>query len=112
MNYITDVEKKILTSSDIKVIIEACSANLVSEITFGDLHIKFSSAEIEQKSLEINSEIKQPDAQVEHQAIVAEEVSLREDDLANMILSDPAEYERLQVLGELEDAGYHRTEQD
>lgn len=91
-------------------LIKACSEAGVSELQFDNLRVTFNSKSSDTKRQEpqiqeyetpVFPEIVEA-KQAERQAISAEELNLREDELAMKLITDPAEYERLLVSGELD----------
>ena len=96
---------------DLCQLIRECGRAGVVELTLDPVRVVFSNrpAEEEKQSL-----LKWPAAAKTSAAkfspeqneidLMSAELSLREDQLANALLEDPAEYERLMMAGELDDA--------
>lgn len=95
-----------LSCKELCELVVVCAKSGVAEITFDGAFVKFSSApaeiRIEHRDIQENKE------EVE-KAILEEEVSASEEDIAEMMIENPSEYERLQLLGELEDVDNKRV---
>ncbi len=107
-------EKRLLSFKEICSIIKTCGASRVAELKFGDLHITFH--EPVKEGLDTVNELSQkytthPDAeisdeqrkQLEKHALAEDEIRLREDQLDQMLIESPSEYEELQAQGDLEE---------
>ena len=98
--------KKNLTIKDVLSIINMCGASGVSELKYGDLFLSFKkekgSSEIPLSSYPQNQVDK---IKFDAQLFAAEEIRTKEDELANKIVENPAEYEDLLLAGDLEDVG-------
>lgn len=81
-------------------LIKTCGESGVSEISFDTLHVKFAPTPPATKREVVT--FAEADPLQEQHAILKDTLSLREDDLAMKLITDPAEYERLLVAGELE----------
>lgn len=112
--------KNNLDAADICTIIEACAKFGVSKLSFADLHVHLGPQsdvpKIEPHSstndAAMSDVVASPEAAISEEkhkkfteeAIVYSELETREDQLDNMIIENPSEYERLMTEGELEDA--------
>lgn len=100
-----------LTSEDVCSIIRACSESGVMELEFQDLHIVLGKqAKPPQDSIGagVTEVIPTPEPQIKEQdlppdELLKQEIQAREEQLAQMMLEDPAEAERLQLEGDLSD---------
>lgn len=107
--------KLLLNTDDVCSIIKACGEHKVAELKFGGLYLKFDNPTgvMVGKDFQISQSVPQshPDTeiserqakQIEQEVIAVAEIQTKEDRLAQMMLEDPAEYERLLQSGELED---------
>lgn len=87
-------------------LIRACGESGVSELSFDTLHVKFGPKHTPATKRE--DDVTAPsvaDPVQESQDLLKETLMLREDDLAMKLITDPAEYERLLVAGELDGEG-------
>lgn len=99
---------------DLCQLIRECGRAGVTELTLDPVRVVFSPKPTEQEK---NTSIAWAPAAKTSAAtnspeqneldLMRAELSLREDQLANVLLEDPAEYERLMMAGELEDAVEH-----
>lgn len=103
---------KSLKSKDICNIIRVCSKSHVSRIKMGDLEIEFRGSGIEKQvpvtiaeatNCEKPQNLEASYATVEEEVIEQEGVKLREEQLLQMAIEDPVEYEKLIASGDLED---------
>lgn len=94
-------------------IIESCSQHNVTKLKFGDLELEFAARKPEHASpgasaqepvLPPDAEISEVQAQEEIREIEAENVRLREQELAEKLLTDPEAFERQLQEGDLADA--------
>jgi hypothetical protein len=93
-------------------LIKACSESGVTELQFENLRVTFNSkssdtkrtelTQIQELRLEPSDPAFREYGEAEKRAIRADELNIREDDLAMKLITDPAEYERLLVSGELD----------
>lgn len=95
-----------LTSKDICNIIKQCSYSGVTHFNFGDLQISFKQSQLkaEENSITPGTEILGDElSQAEETATIQNEVQTREEQLEEMLLTDPLQFEELIRNGELED---------
>lgn len=84
-------------------LIKTCGESGVSELSFDTLHVKFARTSPATKREEAQAMVQAvADPVQESRDLLQETITLREDDLAMKLITDPAEYERLLVAGELE----------
>jgi hypothetical protein len=107
---------KLFTLDQLESLIKVCGECGVSELDLDKLHVKFSSKSSQQIQT-ISQAFQQSDADTtekdELRAFEQEEFSVKTDQLAEMALTDPVEFERLQALGDLTDeAGHSEAQQD
>lgn len=79
-------------------ILETCGEFKVSKLSIGDLHLEFSQSERVQApppATEIAAQ--------ERMAVLQDEQKIKQDQLENMLLEDPEQYEELLLRGELVD---------
>ena len=91
-----------LTASEVCEIIKVCAASGVARIQYGALEVDFGSQSVAaepQPHVVEESVI----SQVEQEAVLSAEVNAKQEELSSMLLTDPSEYERLMLLGDLED---------
>ena len=112
MNYLSleSVDQKTLSRNDLLKLIKACKENGVQELKFQGLHLTFGATEIvAQESPPLATEIVEDRANEQEaltvKSALADKISEKEDEVANLMITDPAEYERLILEGELSDAG-------
>jgi hypothetical protein len=92
---------------EIKDIIKTCAEYGVSRVKIGEIEVVFGentqiSPKIAKKPLKVKDNPTKR-IEVEQEAIGQAEVKLKEDYIDNLLLEDPAEYERLAIQGELSD---------
>lgn len=106
-------EKSLLSFRELCSIIKTCGSNNVAELKFGDLHVRFHQAVVVQQQQPPKVETTHPDTeisdeqreQLENVALVRDEIATKEDQLDQMLIESPSEYERLIAEGDLEDDG-------
>lgn len=84
-------------------LIKACRANAISELTLGDLRIVIGDAgtlPLAPKFVSKGTNKKIED--IRREANLMENLEFSADSLAHALVEDPAEYERMIILGELE----------
>ena len=93
-------------SKEIIAIIRTCRAQGVSSFQHGDLHICFGTPAIEKSTnpaeppaIGTEGEI----ARIETEGLIQEEIKVKDDELATMLIEDPARYEELLSEGDLTD---------
>ena len=109
-NYLT---KKDLTPSEICKIIRQCGDSGVSELKFGNLSLSFKAIKDDQTYNQTKDVLyRNSEASEENQTDLMDEsvkeeleVVRKEEDLANMVLEDPAAYEEYMANGDLIDLG-------
>lgn len=104
-----ETQAKNLTASEICSIIKECARQNVAEMTFGELHVKFQplGERIEVPGPSANHlRVRVPAKtleKIETEAVKQGELAVKEDDLAQMLIDDPAQYEKLLLQGDLTD---------
>lgn len=112
--------KNLLSSADIVSIIEVSGKSGVSELKFGGLHVKFDTPverlkhthgffipemRVEQHPLNPpDTEISATQRQVAQEALEADELDLRYQQIADLMIEDPLRAEELLRDGQLEEA--------
>lgn len=107
--------KNLLSSADIVSIIEVSGKSGVSELKFGGLHVKFGkpsddtqqtqALRVEQHPLNPpDTEISATQRQVAQEALEADELDLRYQQIADLMIEDPLRAEELLRDGQLEEA--------
>lgn len=97
-------EEKALTTQDICAIMEACSKTSVSKLKFGGLSLEFDRPTNPNRTVEENFPVPLVVAEKnERDAILRDEVALREEQIKEMRITDPLRAEELLLAGELED---------
>ena len=111
-----------LRTEDICTIIKLCSESRVASLKWGDLCVEFGPAKttpwafpMESAHTEAVSPAPSPekaDTQ-EQETLLSDELRVKDDQLALMVIEDPAQYEELISSGELdeEDEREHGTEE-
>lgn len=100
-------EKITFSAKDLCVIIDACKQGGVRELAVGGLMLKFSSLVTLQPKA--NDGLVGPDLRdADHvaqskEALEIDELLTKEEQLAQLMIEDPVEYERQIVAGELEE---------
>jgi predicted Mrr-cat superfamily restriction endonuclease len=97
-----------LNSTDICAILRACREAGVSELEFGTLRVTLGkTARIVQEeaaqSLATETEISAHQVKQAREAFELDELRMREDQLAELLITDPARAEQMLIDGELED---------
>lgn len=93
-----------LKPRDLLELVKVCSESGVSEISLQDIRIVFgpkTRVQEQQEIIEAQETLREA-AEVERKYIDKSEQELREEQLALLLLEDPAEFERLEALGELD----------
>lgn len=110
-----EAEPKNLTSQEICAIIKECARQNVAEMTYGELHVKFQPLG-ERVEMHLEPSMKRVRVpaktleKIETEAIKTGELAVKDDDLAAMLIEDPAQYEKLVLQGDLtDDANDGRT---
>jgi hypothetical protein len=101
--------KTTLDASDICAILKACGEHGVAELKFGDLQVVFppkwgswpGQRPLTPASSSDNALSEAQTSIVAAETLEKEAISLKEDQLAELLLTDPLEYERLESEGEL-----------
>ena len=107
-----------LSGSEVCDIIEACQASQVAEIQCGELHVIFARDAYTRKIPVSTDGVTSDDVENIQQresenANIHSDLSEREDDLEELILTNPEKYEELVEKGELEDVdGASDTEEE
>ena len=108
------IEKRLLNFKELCSIIKTCGANNVAELKFGDLCVSFHKKVETQQPIEsehkhnTHTDTEISDEQREQMgkaALEHDEIMTREDQLDQMLIESPSEYERLIAQGDLEDDG-------
>lgn len=98
---------KVIETNDILRILKECAKLGVSHLKMGELEISFSPVEMRAEIPKKVREKPRLQAQYEKESIETQEVTLKQDKLDELMLSDPEEYERLLSEGELIDEEAH-----
>ena len=116
--------KRDLKANDICGLIEVCGRSGVASMKWGDLELTFQTELKEQhltqqawpvpiSPLSADTEISEAKHKnyddFQRTRLESDEQRLREDQLAEMLLTDPVQYEELLASGELEDEKVHRS---
>lgn len=100
---------KNLTAQEICSIIKECARQGVAEMTYGELHVKFQPlGEREEAPAHVppSQRVRVPAKtldKIESDSLRNDELAVKEDDLAQMLIEDPAQYEKLVLQGDLAD---------
>lgn len=113
------LRKSVLKAEEVCSIISTCGTANVSELSFGDLHVRFGAPKPERQpeplapvgqsqpttppSPETVLSEKEAD-RIAKETLELQELLTREQQMAELNLTDPVEYERQLAAGELEDA--------
>lgn len=100
-----------LSSQEVDAIIRSCRENGVTSLKVRDLEITFSQPVKVSEDKKPTPEVSVPvpemtDAEIKiknREALEHDEVSLKEDRIANLLITDPLKYEQMLLDGELED---------
>lgn len=100
---------KIFTTAEICEIIRACGEAGVVELKFHDIHLKLIP-QIERKQEKPSpsslpaTEIAEPNHEkLNERALLSEELTVKEDQLADLAITDPFQAEQLRLAGEIDD---------
>ena len=104
---------ELLKSVDICNILDACFRNGVTRLTFGGLNVSFvtlpkmehESVSAETIAEEVLGNTIQAQQQAENLSHEEQGILLREDQIAELLISDPAKAEEMMMYGELEPEG-------
>lgn len=110
----TAPEKRVLSFREICSIIKSCGESRVAELKFGDLHITFHQpvkegldavkAPPQQVTTHPDAEISDEQRKhLEKHALLEDELRLKEDQLDQMLIESPTDFEELQAQGDLEE---------
>lgn len=88
-------------------LIRTCGESGVVELSFDTLHVKFAQVSPATKREDEAMVTAVADPGQESELLLKETLRLREDDLAMKLITDPAEFERLLVAGELDGESVH-----
>jgi hypothetical protein len=111
--------EKFLSSRDLSAIIKVCGESRVAELKFGDLHVRFDTP-VEQVMRLYGDQIREaaanstpsnrPDTAISaiqdhlaQESLERDEFDVKEDRLAQMIIENPLEAERLLIEGKLDE---------
>lgn len=105
-------QEKALTPKDIVAILEACGHAQVRVLKFAGLYVEFSRKEsspdpdpgvvVSAPHVPV-AEITEKQAEQEKKSFLEDELSIREDQLAEMWITDPHEAEKLVINGDLDE---------
>lgn len=102
----TSMAGKDFTFAEIAAILKSCRENGVAQLKVGNFSASFLPPEPKAPEAATLTPEQQAEAErLEREALEENEKRLREDQLANLRLSDPEAYEELVNRGELIDAG-------
>lgn len=93
-----------LSCKDIVDIIKCASEHGVSDISFGDLHVRYQARSSEKYETPLGEGRQPTIKEVEEQEQVAHfevEKELKDEELANLAISDPVQFESLMASGDL-----------
>lgn len=98
---------KAIETNDILRILKECAKLGVTHLKMGELEISFSPVEDKADIPKKVREKPKLQAQYERESIETQEVTVKQKNLDELLLSDPEEYERLIIEGELVDEEAH-----
>ena len=98
-----------LLLSELPAILKVCRQFHVTTLQFGDIYVEFGEVAVgeapkRKKSSSLTEKVisaQQEEAQKSH---LQQEISLKEEELSQMLIENPSEYERLIMSGELDNA--------
>ena len=100
--------KKTLKNTDVCNIIRTCKAAEVTELKFGDLHILWGKkallGNVEDANALAAEEMAEAQKKIEDKELEIQDLENKENLLELLKIEDPAEYERMILSGELENA--------
>lgn len=114
-------QKSVLSVADICRILKACGEASVTELKFGDLHVRRDSqspAAAPSASVEPapapppTAEIVETQRKESERAQIQAEVTLRQQQLSQMLIEDPLEAERLLSQGDLIDDAFDEDDEE
>lgn len=97
-----DKVSKSLTVRELKAIISLCSNRGVSELRYGNLSLRFGDVIQNKNTARCTSIVKQN--RIDEETTEIDEASLREQQLSEMLIDNPAAYEELLAQNEIKDA--------
>lgn len=108
----SNIKQSGLKAKDICDIIKECKDVGVAELKFGDLHIKFNSQgpaeSVQSQDILTQNVLPGPPELVSHPGTITEELALMDEQeardvlLSQLMIDDPAAYEKLHMLDGLE----------
>ena len=96
------IVSKSLTVRELKAIISLCSNRGVSELKYGSLSLRFGDVVQNKTTARCSSVVAQN--RIDEDTTDQNEFEVREEQLANLLVDNPAAYEKLLAQNELEDA--------
>jgi hypothetical protein len=98
---------------DFKKIIGLCKKSGVSRLKLADFEVEFAEKEQKHSKREVKVKDSPNREVIETESLKRAEQALKEEYIGNLLLEDPAEYERLVMQGELHEEAHDRgLEQD
>lgn len=97
--------KEILNIDNICALIRTCGEVGVKEVSFGRLHVVFGRKDQDTQASSPNlpdKALSEQSQSIEQRAFEQDEISTKDDQLAELVITDPLEYERLVASGDLE----------
>jgi hypothetical protein len=96
-----------LSPKNISIILRECRKAGVSELRVGSLHVVFGGHTDNKKFNPTKSDkvVSEKQKEIEKKAILADEIELREQQIADMFTEDPLQAEEMIAAGELKDLG-------
>lgn len=98
-----------LTTKNLCALIKVCGENFVTELRFGDVQVLFSRKPLEEPTFITPEQAIAGQSKSEIEAREEKTLLAEEDEHSELLLTDPAKYERLMQQGDLED-GHSRVE--
>ena len=102
-------EKNLLTAAEVCSIVKVCGEAKVAELQFGPLIVRFGTQAPEKcekvgPSTAVAAEIAETQNKIAKQSLVDAEIETREDQLAELWITNPTLAEELVLKGELEES--------
>jgi hypothetical protein len=105
----------LLTASEARLIIKTCQASGVELLSFRGLRIRFSDSQPgwkARKSFRTSEADLTSAAQIEEDDLLKQEMDAKEQQIAELLITDPFQHEQLVGTGELIDGGESSLEEE
>lgn len=112
-HYMTEIEKNFLSGKEICTIIETCAKKGVGEFSYGPLSFNFGNRLAPQPARngpQKPENVIQEQQNIEKETLLTEELRTKDDQIAELMITNPLLAEELMIEGELEDSDEDDTD--